>query len=73
MNAEEMFSELGYKKCNDCINPSYSKIGDPYTWVNFYMLSRRVAVSSQRDLGYECLGCELIKAIHKQCEELGWI
>lgn len=27
MNAEQMFSELGYKKCNDCINPSYTKIG----------------------------------------------
>lgn len=71
MNAEEMFSELGYKKCNDCINPSYSKIGNPYAWVNFYM--KRVAVSSQLDLGYESLDCELIKAIYKQCEELGWI
>lgn len=31
-----------------------------------------VSVSSQRDLGYECLDFELIKAINKQCEELGW-
>jgi len=71
MNAEEMFSELGYTKCNDCTNPSYFKKDDPYVWINFY--NKRVAISSQLDLGYESLDCELIKAIHKQCEELGWI
>ena len=23
MNAEQMFSELGYKKCDECISPVY--------------------------------------------------
>lgn len=70
MNAEQMFEKLGYIKCNDCTNPSYFKKDDPYAWINFN--NKRVAISSQLDLGYESLDYELIKAIQKQCEELGW-
>lgn len=71
MNAEQMFEKLGYTKCNDCTNPSYFKKDDPYAWINFY--NKRVAISSQLELGYESLDYELVKAIYKQCEELDWV
>ena len=71
MSAEQMFEKLGYTKCNDCTNPSYFKKDDPYAWINFN--NKRVAISSQLDLGYESLDYELIKAIYKQCQELDWV
>lgn len=71
MNAKQMFEELGYKKCDECTNPSYFKKDDPYAWINFS--DTGVAISSQLDLGYESLDYELIKAINKQAEELEWI
>lgn len=71
MNAEQMFEKLGYTKCNNCTNPSYFKKDDPYAWINFN--NKRVAISSQLDLGYESLDYELIKAIYKQCQELDWV
>lgn len=71
MNAEQMFEKLGYTKCNNCTNPSYFKKDDPYAWINFN--NKRVAISSQLDLGYESLDYELIEAIYKQCQELDWI
>lgn len=71
MNAEQMFEKLGYTKCNDCTNPSYFKKDDPYAWINFN--NKRVAISSQLELGYESLDYELVKAIYKQCQELGWV
>lgn len=71
MSVEQMFESLGYTKCNDCTNPSYFKKDDPYAWINFY--NKRVAISSQRELGYESLDYELIKAINQQIKELGWL
>lgn len=71
MNAEQMFEKLGYTKCNNCTNPSYFKKDDPYAWINFN--NKRVAISSQLDLGYESLDYELIEAIYKQCQELDWV
>lgn len=71
MSAEQMFEKLGYTKCNNCTNPSYFKKDDPYAWINFN--NKKVAISSQLDLGYESLDYELIKAIYKQCQELDWV
>lgn len=71
MNAREMFEELGYKKCNECIRPVYIKKDDPCTWVNF--CTNGVGISTQHGLGYEFLNCKLIKAINQQCKELGWL
>lgn len=71
MSVEQMFENLGYTKRNDCTNPSYFKKDDPYAWINFN--NKSVAISSQRELGYESLDYELIKAIQKQCKELGWL
>lgn len=69
MNAEQMFSELGYKKCDECISPVYIKENDPFTWVNF--CTTGVGISTQSGLGHEFVNYKLIKAINKQCEELG--
>lgn len=71
MSAEQMFEKLGYTKCNNCTNPSYFKKDDPYAWINFN--NKKVAISSQLDLGYESLDYELIEAIYKQCQELDWV
>jgi hypothetical protein len=71
MNAKEMFEELGYKKCDECISPVYIKKNDPFTWVNF--CTTGVGISTQHGLGYEFLDCKLVKAINKQCDELGWL
>lgn len=71
ISAREMFEELGYKKCNECIRPVYIKKDDPFTWVNF--CTTGVAISTQHGLGYEFLNCKLIKAINQQCKELGWL
>jgi hypothetical protein len=71
MNAKEMFEKLGYKKCDECISPVYIKKNDPFTWVNF--CTTGVGISTQHGLGYEFLDCKLVKAINKQCEELGWL
>lgn len=30
-SAKEMFEELGYKKCDECISPVYIKKNDPFT------------------------------------------
>lgn len=71
MSVEQMFENLGYTKCNDCTNPSYFKKDDPYAWINFN--NKSVAISSQRELGYESLDYELIKAINQQIKELEWL
>lgn len=67
-NKDEMFERLGYKKSNECTNPSYFKKDDPYAWINFS--DTGVAISSQHELGYEHLDYELIKAIYAQMKEL---
>lgn len=71
MNAEQMFDELGYKKCDGCIRPVYIKKDDPYTWVCF--CTTGVGISTQHGLGYEYLSNELIEAISQQMKELGQI
>jgi hypothetical protein len=70
-SAKEMFEELGYKKCDECISPVYIKKNDPFTWVNF--CTNGVGISTQHGLGHEFLDCKLVKAINQQCKELGWI
>lgn len=47
----------------------YIKENDPFTWVNF--CTTGVGISTQSGLGYEFVNYKLIKAINKQCEELG--
>lgn len=51
--------------------PVYIKKNDPFTWVNF--CTTGVGISTQHGLGYEFLDYKLVKAINKQCEELGWL
>lgn len=66
--AEQLFKECGFRKSNECTNPSYFKKDDPYAWINFS--DTGVAISSQHELGYVHLDYELIKAIYTQMKEL---
>lgn len=65
----DMLEKLGYKRLEDCVNPSYCKKGDPWTWVKF--CNNGVEVSTQNGLGYKYLSCEIIDAIYEKMKELG--
>lgn len=78
MNAREMFEELGYKRRADidAMLPfiAYRKKIDGtfhYFEVTFDLLEKEITL----DDGYEAyvITYSLLKAINKQCKELGWI
>lgn len=75
MTAREMFKKLGYRRSTDIDMIKYSKKLD-YTFysieVIFDLLEKEIVLD---DNGYEAyiITCALLKAINKQCEELGWI
>lgn len=74
MNAEEMFKELGYKRSADIDAIAYRKKIDGTFHcfeVTFDLLEKEITL----DDGYEAyiITYSLLKAINKQCKELGWI
>lgn len=75
MNAKEMFEKLGYRRSTDIDMIKYSKkLDDTFYWIEviFDLLEKEIVLD---DNGYEAyiITCALLKAINKQCEELGWI
>lgn len=75
MNAKEMFENLGYRRSADIDVIKYSKKLDyTFYWIEvmFDLLEKEIVLD---DNGYEAyiINCALLKAINKQCEELGWI
>ena len=75
MNAREMFKKLGYRRSTDIDMIKYSKkLDDTFYWIEviFDLLEKEIVLD---DNGYEAyiITCALLKAINKQCEELGWI
>ena len=75
MTAREMFEQLGYRISTDIDVIKYSKkLGDTFYWIEvmFDLLEKEIVLD---DNGYEAyiITCALLKAINKQCEELGWI
>ena len=75
MNAREMFEELGYRRSTDIDVIKYSKkLDDTFYWIEvmFNLLEKEIVLD---DNGYEAyiITCALLKAINKQCQELGWI
>lgn len=75
MNAKEMFEKLGYRISTDIDVIKYSKkLDDTFYWIEvmFDLLEKEIVLD---DNGYEAyiITCALLKAINKQCEELGWI
>lgn len=67
MNAEEMFEKLGYKKVDlsssGCIE--YERLIDDKCF-SFDVIAKEIGVSNY------FITMEELKAINKQCEELGW-
>lgn len=75
MIAREMFKKLGYRRSTDIDMIKYSKkLDDTFYWIEviFDLLEKEIVLD---DNGYEAymITCALLKAINKQCEELGWI
>lgn len=67
MNAEEMFGKLGYKKgtANSPGYLGYERFEDD-KYFSFDLISKEIYVCEDR------ITVEELKAINKQCEELGW-
>ncbi len=67
MNAEEMFKKLGYKKVE--LDSSgyieYERFKDDKHF-NFDLITKKILV------WWRGITVEELKAINKQCEELGW-
>lgn len=75
MTAREMFKKLGYRRSTDIDVIKYSKkLDDTFYWIEvmFDLLEKEIVLN---DNGYEAyiITRALLKAINKQCEELGWI
>lgn len=75
MTAKGMFENLGYRRSTDIDVIKYSKkLDDTFYWIEvmFDLLEKEIVLD---DNGYEAyiITCALLKAINKQCEELGWI
>ena len=75
MTAQEMFEKLGYRRSTDIDMIKYSKkLDDTFYWIEviFDLLEKEIVLDNN---GYEAyiITCALLKAINKQCEELGWI
>lgn len=79
MTAKEMFEELGFKLYIDNVIEKSYRIkhdenfsgNDPFNWdyVSFDLKDKTYKVDSMID----GIDIKLHKAIHKQCDELGWI
>ena len=67
MNAEEMFKKLGYKKVKfgRLGNFSYERFSDDKYFI-FDLNSKEIYVCE------DSITVEELRAINKQCEELGW-
>ena len=74
MKAQQMFEELGYtlytSEGSDKHIVYYEK-GNPWRYIKF--INKVVVLSAENGLSRKTVECELIKAINKQMEELGWI
>lgn len=75
ITAREMFKKIGYRRSTDIDVIKYSKkLDDTFYWIEvmFDLLEKEIVLD---DNGYEAyiITCALLKAINKQCEELGWI
>lgn len=78
MTAKEMFEKLGFKKCVDniqfiiyAIKHAENFSDDPLNWD--YIRFDKEYKTYYVDVMIGDIGIELHKAIHKQCQELGWL
>ena len=78
MTAQEMFEELGYKKTDLLKGKSINYQNKDYeTDISIFDNEKGRSIyiyalgNTYQDSGF--IGVEELKAINKQCEELGWI
>ena len=76
MTAREMFNELGFEY--EEIKTAYDELVyiilfNSDMFVKFKIDDKLVIVSHREDKSYAMISCEKLKAIIKQCEELGWL
>lgn len=74
MKAQQMFEELGYtlytsEGSNKYI--VYYEKGNPWKYIKF--VNNVVLLPTENGWNRKTIECKLIKAINRQCEELGWI
>lgn len=70
--ADELFEELGYKKCLD--DERFIKYRRPYD--NDYIIIDKVAKDFLKNFDFaywKPVNMQELQAINKKCEELGWI
>ena len=73
MTAKEMFEEMGYEyqEINECIyweQPAIFELGELTPYVSFDLVNKKWHTNIIKIEKHK----ELIQAINKQCEELGW-
>lgn len=73
MTAKEMFFKLGYTECQDNLFAiTYYKFdGRNCASINFFKMGK--VFDADENLTSKDVTMEELKAINKQCEELGWI
>lgn len=80
MTAEEMFEELGFLLIKNPPCLSYKKDDGGYiTMLTFVEVGKRIIIEEYEEYndnhpqGNTIIYMDTLKAINKQCEELGWI
>ena len=76
MTAKEMFEELGYEFYEDdgfnCYEKERRKLIEP-DYISFNRLARQIFMSNNSECSNGVIvDVQLLKAINKQIEELGW-
>lgn len=73
MNAKEMFEELGYSKSEFRKHIKYENNGNVVIFDNDSKMVRAIDLFLQEQPQPKPIYMNLLKAINKQCEELGWL
>ena len=76
MTAKEMFEELGYSLVENSLGLKYQKLVVDMLWVIYFDTKFKYLTTSLINDEYETyhvLDMNELKAINKQCEELGWL
>ena len=72
MKAKEMFEKMGFEyslyKGNICYTDELIDVN-----IIFSSTTKMLYLDNWSGVGLKILGMNLLKAINKQCEELGWI
>lgn len=76
MTAKEMFEELGYSLVENSLGLKYQKLVADMLWVIYFDIRFEyltTGIINDEYETYHILDMDELKAINKQCEELGWL